>query len=120
MKYSSHARTIAMVGAVGTTIALLAWACQAGVGDIGDRLVLAVIFAVPLFATVIGLARHQVRAAGWSAMLAVLYMSHALAEYIVGGGSPGLWLTLFFSSLLFAGCALYPRLRAREGTARKI
>lgn len=120
MKYSSHARYAAMAGALGTAASLFLWATEASVGDASDRIIIAAIFALPLLFTLIGVGRHNIRTAGWSAMLAVLYMSHAVAEYIVTGGSLGLWLTLLLSSLMFSGCALYPRLRSREGSAQRI
>lgn len=120
MKYSAYARCAAIVGALGTAASLLLWAAMATTGERSDWLIIAAIFCLPLTLTCIGLLRHNIRTAGWSAMLAVLYMTHALAEYVLGGSSVGLWLTLLFSSLLFAGCALYPRLRSREGSARRI
>jgi len=120
MKYSAFARAAAITGALGTAASLLLWAMLATTGKRSDWLIIAAVFCIPLLASCIGLARHSLRTAGWRAMLAVLYMAHALAEYTLGGRSTGLWLTLLFSSLLFAGCALYPRLRSREGSARRI
>jgi len=120
MKYSAYARCAAIIGALGTAASLLLWAGLATTGQRGDWLIVAAIFCLPLLLSCIGLARHSIRTAGWSAMLAVLYMAHGLAEYVLGGRSPALWLTLFFSSLLFVGCALYPRLRSREGSAERI
>lgn len=120
MKYSAYARSAALVGALGTAASLLLWATLATTGERIDWLIIAAVFCIPLLLTCIGLARHDIRTAGWSAMLAVLYMAHALAEYVLGSASIGLWLTLLFSSLLFTGCALYPRLRSREGSAQRI
>ena len=119
MKYSDYARFAAMAGAAGTAISLPFWASQATTGQFSDRLLIAAAFALPMVFAFFGLARRRVYTAGWAVMLAVLYMGYALAEYITTGPSPGLWLTLLSSSLLFAGCALYSKLRAREGTARK-
>lgn len=120
MKYSAYARAAAIIGALGTAASLLLWATQATGGRRSDWLIIAAIFCLPLLLTCIGLLRHRIRTAGWSCMLAVMYMAHALAEYVLGGRSAGLWLTLLFSTVLFCGCALYPRLRSREGSARRI
>src|SRR5699024_8154045 len=120
MKYSAYARGLAITGALGTAASLLLWATLATTGERSDWLIVAAIFCLPLLVTLTGLLRHSIRTAGWSAMLAVMYMAHGLAEYILGGRSVGLWLTLVFSGLLFAGCSLYPRLRSREGSAQRI
>lgn len=108
-----------MAGAIGTIAGLLLWAGQPAAGDRGDRLLIAGMFALPVLFALIGLARRRVYTAAWTAMLAVVYMSFTLAEYIAAGDSPGLWITLVSTALLFAGSALYPRLRSREGTAHK-
>lgn len=118
MKYSAYARATAIAGAIGTLAGLLLWAAQAA-DERTPRLIIAAIFALPLLPALIGLLRHRVYTAAWAAMLAVCYLGYALAEHLAAGGSPGLWLTLIASSLLFAGSALYCRLRAREGTAHK-
>lgn len=119
MKYSEHARALAMAGALGTIAGLLLWAELTATGDsapdTGDRLIIAGAFALPVLFSLIGLARRRSYTAAWTAMLAVVYMGYALAEYLTFGGAPGLWVTLVSSSLLFAGSALYPRLRSREG-----
>lgn len=118
MKYSEHARALAMAGALGTIAGLLLWAGLTAKAhaapNTGDRLIIACAFALPVLFALIGLARRRPYTAAWAAMLAVVYMGYALAEYLTYGGTPGLWITLASSSLLFAGSALYPRLRSRE------
>lgn len=112
--YSEYARRAALVGSTGTPLGLLLWAAQPAAGDLTDRLLIAAVFALPFIAIGMGLCGRRTYTAAWTAMLAVFYMGYALADYLVVGGSPGLWLTLCSSALLFAGSALYPRLRARE------
>lgn len=127
MKYSEHARLIALIGALGTIAGLLLWASQTSIGQTSagpasadqasDWLIIATVFALPVLAAFIGLLRRRVYTAAWASMLAVLYMGYTLAEYIISDGSSGIWLTLASSTLLFAGCVLYPRLRMREAGA---
>lgn len=122
MKYSTYARLTGMAGALVTTAGLLLWAGQPladipPAGDLGDRLIIAGIFSIPLLVALAGLARHRVYTAAWASMLAVVYMGYALAEFLINDAIPGLWLTLLGTSLFFAGSTLYPRLRSREFTA---
>lgn len=119
MKYSEYARYTALAGAAGTLAGLLLWAGRPAPGDTLDRLLIAGVFMLPLVFAFIGLLRRRVYTAAWAAMLAVLYMSYTLAEYLVAGAHAGVRVTLGASALLFIGSALYPRLRSREGTARK-
>jgi len=117
MKYSSVACSVAMLGAAGTIAGLLLWAAVPVRADLLPRLLIAGAFALPIVFSLAGLARRRIYTAAWSSMLAVVYMAGTLAEYFVADMTPGKWLTLVCSSLLFAGSVLYPRLRAREGTA---
>lgn len=118
MKYSEYARVAGMAGALGTIIGLLLWAGLSSAGRAGDWLIIAAVFALPLVFALVGLARRQTYTAAWTSMLAVIYMSFTLAEFLITGGTPGLIVTLVASSVLFAGATVYPRLRYREETAR--
>lgn len=123
MRYSEYARIGGMSGALGTIMGLLLWAWQpfanasTGGGETLDRMIIAGLFALPVLFALSGLLRSRIYTAAWASMLAVLYMCYTLAALLTTGGTAGIGLTLAASSVLFTGCTLYPRLRAREGTA---
>lgn len=115
MRWSRYALGLAIAGDAALVASLF---LIAGTG-VGPRLLLAVIFSLPLLIALNGLLRARVYTAAWASMAALFYMAYAMVEYIAGVRTLAVDLCLAASIALFVGTVVFAKWDSRELEARR-
>ena len=113
MRWSRYALGLAVAG----NLALIASLFLLAGKDTGARLILAVVFSLPLLASLNGLCRARVYTAAWASMAALFYMAYAMVEYIAGAGTLAVDICLAGSIAMFVGTVVFAKWDAREREA---
>lgn len=111
MHLSHYARILAVTGNLGLIASLLAW----HVWFIpANYLWPVLVLCLPLLLALPGLLRGKAYTYGWCSLLVMLYLAYLLTEFLATSARPAIAPALFAAGLMFAGCSIYGRLRARE------
>ena len=110
MRWSRYALGLAIAG----NLALIASLFLLAGLTAGPRLLLAVIFSLPLLASLNGLCRARIYTAAWGSMAALFYLAYAMVEYIAGAGTAAVDICLAGSIAMFVGTVVFAKWDARE------
>jgi|GEM_PF-1512130 uncharacterized membrane protein len=113
-RWSRYALALAIAGNIALIVSLF---LIAGF-NFDARLLLAVIFSLPLLASLNGLAQARVYTAAWASMAALFYLAYAMVEYIAGAGTAAIDLCLGASIAMFVGTVVFAKWDARERESR--
>lgn len=113
---SRYAQFAALAGDVCLMLGLLAWHGYLAPTGLGIGLGLAL--CIPLLLPLPGLLRAKSYTHAWASLMVMLYIAYALTEFLANPQPRAVLPALLAAVLMFVGCTVFVRLRAREVQAQ--